>query len=63
MTYEEIIAELDRIEAETGCELPELSNPTIRQRAEALLECDDPPKGADLAFVQAMADVAAFWGS
>jgi hypothetical protein len=50
MKYDELAAELDRIEAEAGCELPAISEPTLRDRAQRLLECDDPPTGEDRDF-------------
>ena len=42
------IRQLASIEVEAGCELPELSDPTPAERAQRLLDCDDPPRGADL---------------
>ncbi len=42
--------DLDRMEAEAGCELPAFENPatvTDADRARRLLACDDPPRGAD----------------
>jgi hypothetical protein len=44
-------AEIDRMEAEAGCELPDLNvcgGATLTQRAQRLLDCDDPPIGEDL---------------
>lgn len=48
-------SEIERIEAEAGCELPELSDATLRQRAQRLLDCDDPPAGDDLEFCRRVA--------
>lgn len=50
--YCRMLVELDRMEAEAGCELPDLCDPTPRQRAQRLLDCDDPPRGSDLALCQ-----------
>jgi hypothetical protein len=47
MTATDIIRELNRITAECGCELPELSDPTPAERAQSLLNCDDPPRSED----------------
>ncbi len=54
MSYDQILDELDRVEAECGCDLPELSDPTPRERAQAILECEDPPCGEDLDFIQSL---------
>lgn len=39
--------EIERMEAEAGCNLPELANPSLADRARRLLGCDDPPRGDD----------------
>jgi hypothetical protein len=52
---EQDMQEIERIECEAGCELPELSNATWRQRAQRLLDCEDPPRGDDLALCERIA--------
>jgi hypothetical protein len=52
MKYAELLKTLDRIEAERGCKLPELCDPTLLKRARRLLACDDPPCGLDVEFVR-----------
>ncbi len=49
MNLENQEKELARIEAEAGCELAELSDPSLSKRARRLLDCDDPPQGDDFA--------------
>ncbi len=39
--------EITRLEAEAACELPELSDATLADRARRLLDCSDPPRGED----------------
>lgn len=39
--------EIARMEVEAGCELPELSDATLADRARRLLDCSDPPRGED----------------
>jgi hypothetical protein len=46
-----VITDIERMEAEAGCELPDLNaagGATLTQRAQRLLDCDDPPTGRDL---------------
>ena len=52
ISYEKAAAELDRIEAECGCELPSLNSDdcTLANRARRVLNCDCPPKGEDRDF-------------
>ncbi len=45
--YEVDYAIIERLEAECGCELAELSDPSLAERAQRLLDCDDPPRGQD----------------
>lgn len=52
---EQDMQEIERMETEAGCELQELSDPTWRQRAQRLLECQDPPRGDDLVLCQRIA--------
>jgi hypothetical protein len=61
MSYHDMLKTLGRLEAEAGCELPELSDPTPRERALRLLRCDDPPRGEDRDFCLGLlgGDVAA----
>lgn len=56
ISYEKAHAELDRIEAECGCELPVLADFTLIDRAKRVLECDDPPKGEDRDFCYRILD-------
>lgn len=44
---DDLCGAVERMEAEAGCELPDLSDPTLADRARRLLACDDPPRGED----------------
>ena len=51
ISYEQAWKEIERIEAEACCELPEITDSaTLSGRARRLLDCDDPPRGEDKAF-------------
>jgi hypothetical protein len=57
--YDQDHALIERLEAESGCELPDLNRAggaSLIDRAQRLLDCEDPPRGTDLTECKRIAD-------